>query len=73
MKNNNKSQRSCPICKKPAQEKYMPFCSQRCADIDLGRWFSGDYRIALAPKDEEEEKELYNSIKERLDPDPNVG
>ena len=30
-----------------------PFCSKRCADLDLGRWFAGDYRIAaLEPPDE---------------------
>lgn len=35
----------CPICGKPAVEKYQPFCSKRCADVDLGRWFGGVYRI----------------------------
>jgi endogenous inhibitor of DNA gyrase (YacG/DUF329 family) len=31
--------------------KYRPFCSQRCADVDLGRWFSEDYRIPASPPD----------------------
>ena len=44
----------CPICGKPADEKYRPFCSKRCADIDLGRWISGSYRI---PSDEPEAPE----------------
>lgn len=35
----------CPICKKPSVFKYRPFCSKRCADIDLGHWFKGDYKI----------------------------
>lgn len=35
----------CPICKKPQDEKYRPFCSARCADIDLGRWLKGNYAI----------------------------
>jgi uncharacterized protein len=39
----------CPICRKPAVEKYRPFCSVRCADIDLGRWIGGDYRVAGTP------------------------
>lgn len=69
----NKPALHCPICKKPAQEKFKPFCSKRCADIDLGRWFYENYRIASLPQNEGEEKELLNSIKERLDPDPNVG
>ena len=36
---------SCPICDKPGQESYRPFCSKRCADIDLGRWLNGSYTI----------------------------
>lgn len=36
---------SCPICKKPSVAEYRPFCSKRCADIDLARWLRGDYVI----------------------------
>ncbi|MFT8805512.1 MAG: DNA gyrase inhibitor YacG [Acetobacter aceti] len=39
----------CPICKKPSTPEFRPFCSRRCADIDLGRWFSEDYRVPAAP------------------------
>jgi len=39
----------CPICGKPAEEKHQPFCSKRCADIDLGRWLKEGYRV---PTDE---------------------
>lgn len=35
----------CSNCGKPADAKYQPFCSKRCADIDLGRWFKEDYRV----------------------------
>lgn len=35
---------SCPICQKPTVTAFRPFCSQRCADVDLGRWFKGAYR-----------------------------
>ncbi len=57
-----RTQRACPICDKPAVAESRPFCSKRCADIDLGRWFSGRYRIPTdevpdageAPPDEEE-------------------
>lgn len=38
--------RKCPNCAKPATQDYMPFCSERCANLDLGRWLNGDYRIA---------------------------
>ena len=36
---------SCPICRKPPDPKYRPFCSRRCADVDLGRWLTGRYAI----------------------------
>jgi endogenous inhibitor of DNA gyrase (YacG/DUF329 family) len=42
----------CPICGKPAIEAYRPFCSKRCADIDLARWFSGGYAVAGREEDE---------------------
>ncbi|MDT8328575.1 MAG: DNA gyrase inhibitor YacG [Roseovarius sp.] len=46
---------ACPICKKPTEPKYRPFCSRRCADVDLGKWFSGDYAVpSTDPEDIEE-------------------
>ena len=36
---------ACPICRKPAQPAYRPFCSKRCADVDLQRWLTGSYVI----------------------------
>lgn len=35
----------CPICGKPALPKHQPFCSPRCAQIDLHRWLGGVYRV----------------------------
>ncbi|MBO6037321.1 MAG: DNA gyrase inhibitor YacG [Acetobacter sp.] len=35
----------CPICQKPTAVEFRPFCSRRCADIDLGRWLSEEYRV----------------------------
>jgi len=45
--------RPCPICDKPAAMRYRPFCSQRCAMIDLGRWFGGSYRVPTDEKPED--------------------
>lgn len=45
---------SCPICGKPTADGYRPFCSRRCADVDLGRWLTESYRI---PAETEEETE----------------
>ncbi|MGX7705980.1 DNA gyrase inhibitor YacG [Methylobacterium sp. Gmos1] len=36
---------ACPICGKPAVPESKPFCSKRCADVDLQRWLSGRYAI----------------------------
>lgn len=45
---------TCPICQKPADPQYRPFCSRRCADIDLGRWLRGGYAIPVAPEDDDD-------------------
>ena len=42
----------CPICAKPAAPAHKPFCSKRCADVDLHRWLAGVY--AVPTKDEPE-------------------
>mgnify|MGYP000215220017 CR=1 FL=1 len=44
----------CPICEKPVAPKYRPFCSRRCADVDLGRWLKGGYSIPGEPAGEED-------------------
>ena len=36
---------TCPICNANSDVKYRPFCSRRCADVDLGKWLSGTYAI----------------------------
>ncbi len=46
--------RNCPICGKPAAERFRPFCSKRCADVDLHRWFSGRYAVPAIEQEEEE-------------------
>ncbi|MBV8186326.1 MAG: DNA gyrase inhibitor YacG [Alphaproteobacteria bacterium] len=45
----------CPICGKSGVPDYRPFCSKRCADIDLGRWLKEGYRVPTeeGPGDEE--------------------
>jgi len=42
----------CPICGKPPDPETRPFCGRRCADVDLGRWLTGQYRVP-AVEDEE--------------------
>ena len=40
-----KAEAACPICGRPAVPGLRPFCSKRCADVDLSRWLGGVYRI----------------------------
>ena len=43
----------CPICGKASAPAFKPFCSKRCADIDLNRWLSGVYAVPV--KDDADE------------------
>ena len=49
------SERKCAICGRPAEADYRPFCSRRCADVDLQRWFSGAYAVPAVVEDETEQ------------------
>ena len=44
----------CPICDKPVVADFRPFCSKRCADVDLQRWFSGGYVVPGRPENDED-------------------
>ena len=44
--------KACVICGKPRDPRYAPFCSKRCADVDLGRWLKGTYVIPGGPASE---------------------
>lgn len=59
----------CPICHKLVgpDNKYRPFCSKRCADIDLGNWFNEAYKVPVVDLDEQELEELEKSLDEQLD------
>lgn len=48
-----KPTRPCPICGKPSTQAFHPFCSARCADIDLNRWLSDAYIIPTSEKPDE--------------------
>lgn len=48
---------ACPICGKPAVTRHRPFCSHRCALIDLGRWLGGNYKVPAREGEGHEEEE----------------
>ncbi len=42
--------RPCVLCRRnPVEDRWRPFCSERCRNDDLARWADGRYRIAGAP------------------------
>jgi endogenous inhibitor of DNA gyrase (YacG/DUF329 family) len=48
-----KTGKACPICGKPAVEVSLPFCSDRCRDVDLNRWLSNSFAIPGAEQDDD--------------------
>ncbi|MBR1915351.1 MAG: DNA gyrase inhibitor YacG [Alphaproteobacteria bacterium] len=58
----------CPICSKLTDdEKYRPFCSKRCADIDLGHWFDGSYAVPAEQLDDTDYEELEKELSDKKD------
>jgi endogenous inhibitor of DNA gyrase (YacG/DUF329 family) len=49
------TERACPICGKPADPAFRPFCSRRCRELDLSRWLTGRYAIPAAEDESEVE------------------
>jgi uncharacterized protein len=50
----------CPVCERefePASSPALPFCSERCRTIDLGRWLSETYQLPVTPDPEDEPSE----------------
>ena len=61
---------SCPICDAETDEAYRPFCSRRCADRDLARWFNGSY--AVPSRDPEDVEAALDAVEaaEKAPPKP---
>jgi endogenous inhibitor of DNA gyrase (YacG/DUF329 family) len=58
----------CPICRKKEvspNDRYAPFCSDRCRIIDLGNWASGKYAIPGAPAAPEGDEDAADDEAER--------
>ncbi len=58
----------CPICGKAAESRpknpFGPFCSERCRQIDLGKWLGGEYRIPMEEPTEEDVDEAVRAARE---------
>lgn len=57
-------QKPCPICSKPSAQAFHPFCSARCADIDLNRWLTGRYVIPVRDDEEEDDTDEISTEEE---------
>ena len=53
---------ACPICNKQTEQAFRPFCSKRCADLDLAKWFTGGY--AIPADDPEDVDDLENQLRQ---------
>jgi len=61
----------CPVCKKPKERfedpsKFLPFCSVRCKQVDLGKWVLGDYVVSRS-LGEDEQEEFEDELERRLE------
>jgi endogenous inhibitor of DNA gyrase (YacG/DUF329 family) len=56
---------SCPICTRQPDPKYRPFCSRRCADVDLAKWLGGSYAIPSDDPEDLEEAARAAALEER--------
>ena len=57
---------SCPICGNPTEKPFRPFCSKRCADQDLAKWFNGSYAIPIGADEDTDASDVPAS---EVDPD----
>lgn len=48
----------CPICDKPSVKEFKPFCSDRCRQVDLGKWLTGSYTVPVVEFDDIEEADI---------------
>ncbi|WP_296428442.1 DNA gyrase inhibitor YacG [Yoonia sp.] len=59
---------ACPICNKPTQTAFRPFCSKRCTDVDLAKWLTGAY--AIPSNDPDDAEELENRLRDTPETKP---
>lgn len=64
---------ACPICRAPTHPAYRPFCSKRCADVDLARWLNGAYAIPAEEEDRPDAEDLAAEPEDRDRGNPRRG
>jgi hypothetical protein len=56
----------CPLCRKPMQLSYRPFCSKHCADLDLSRWLNGVYAVPATPDPLDDDDEMLAQLAKEI-------
>ncbi len=60
----------CPICKQAEiKQEFRPFCSKRCADVDLHRWMGGHYAVPAVEPPDDFDTEIEKALAEQVSPD----
>lgn len=59
----------CPICSKPETAAYRPFCSRRCADVDLARWLNESYAVPSEEVPDDAEDATGTAARDGTEPD----
>ena len=54
---------TCPHCKKPTPDEFTPFCSKRCREVDLNRWFTGSYAVPAVELDDIDDESIEEMLK----------
>lgn len=58
---------NCPLCKKPTNKEFAPFCSKTCKSRDLLKWINEDYRIPVPDSQAESVDRITDSGLEQED------
>ena len=64
----NQKKSSCPLCKLPSVTPHTPFCSKRCAQLDLGKWLNEAYVISAHEVDEDADLESMLALADKEPP-----
>ena len=59
---------ACPLCNLPSVKPHMPFCSKRCAQLDLGKWLNETYVISAHEVDEDADLESMLALADKEPP-----
>lgn len=59
----------CPICTKPTAAASKPFCSERCREVDLNKWFTASYAVPAVELDDVDDESLEAAAQLLIDPD----